>query len=66
MQPSKKTVYSCLTWVWKKRYRNVPVNDGELENEYAWTVGETYNPEEKQVRSQSRYSNQLTEIHTKS
>lgn len=31
----------------EKRYRNIPVNDGELENEYAWTVGETYNPDEK-------------------
>jgi SAM-dependent methyltransferase len=31
----------------EKRYRNIPVNDGELKNEYAWTVGETYDPEEK-------------------
>lgn len=31
----------------EKRYLNIPVNDGELENEYAWTVGETYNSEEK-------------------
>ncbi|MBE9224527.1 class I SAM-dependent methyltransferase [Phormidium sp. LEGE 05292] len=30
-----------------KRYSNIPVNDGELKNEYAWTVGETYNSEEK-------------------
>lgn len=28
----------------EKRYRNIPVNDGELENNYAWTVGETYDP----------------------
>ncbi|MEQ8969421.1 MAG: class I SAM-dependent methyltransferase [Coleofasciculus sp. C1-SOL-03] len=31
----------------EKRYRNIPVNEGKLENEYAWTIGETYNPEEK-------------------
>ncbi|NET54134.1 MAG: class I SAM-dependent methyltransferase [Merismopedia sp. SIO2A8] len=31
----------------EKRYRNIPINDGELENEYAWTVGETYNSESK-------------------
>jgi len=31
----------------EKRYRNIPVNEGKFENEYAWTIGETYNPEEK-------------------
>lgn len=29
----------------EKRYSNIPVNDGELEEDYAWTVGETYNPD---------------------
>ena len=27
------------------RYRNIDINDGELQASYAWTVGETYNPE---------------------
>ncbi|NEP60334.1 MAG: class I SAM-dependent methyltransferase [Symploca sp. SIO2G7] len=31
----------------EKRYSNIPVNEGKLENEYAWTIGETYNSEEK-------------------
>lgn len=31
----------------EKRYANTFVNDGEMLENYAWTVGETYNPEEK-------------------
>ncbi|MHC5762951.1 class I SAM-dependent DNA methyltransferase [Nostoc sp.] len=31
----------------EKRYANIFVNDGEIQNNYAWTVGETYNSEEK-------------------
>ncbi|AVH69222.1 class I SAM-dependent DNA methyltransferase [Nostoc sp. 'Lobaria pulmonaria (5183) cyanobiont'] len=31
----------------EKRYANIFVNDGEMQENYAWTVGETYNPEEK-------------------
>lgn len=31
----------------EKRYRNIPINDGELKEEYAWTVGETYDLENK-------------------
>jgi SAM-dependent methyltransferase len=31
----------------ENRYSNIPVNEGKLENEYAWAIGETYNPEEK-------------------
>ncbi|MEA5552710.1 class I SAM-dependent methyltransferase [Anabaena cylindrica UHCC 0172] len=31
----------------EKRYRNIPVNDGELQENYAWSVGETYNSETK-------------------
>ncbi|QLE54758.1 class I SAM-dependent methyltransferase [Nostoc sp. TCL26-01] len=26
----------------EKRYRNIPFNDGELQENYAWSVGETY------------------------
>ena len=28
----------------ENRYRNIEVNDGELQADYAWTVGETYDP----------------------
>ncbi|MBD2310836.1 class I SAM-dependent methyltransferase [Desertifilum sp. FACHB-1129] len=31
----------------EKRYRNIPVNDGELKEDYAWMVGETYDPLQK-------------------
>jgi SAM-dependent methyltransferase len=31
----------------ENRYRNIPINDGELKEEYAWTVGETYDLENK-------------------
>lgn len=31
----------------EQRYSNIFVNDGEIQENYAWTVGETYNPEEK-------------------
>lgn len=31
----------------EKRYGNIPINDGEFQKEYAWTVGETYNLEQK-------------------
>ncbi|MEH2290125.1 class I SAM-dependent DNA methyltransferase [Nostoc sp.] len=31
----------------ENRYANILVNDGEIQENYAWTVGETYNPEEK-------------------
>jgi SAM-dependent methyltransferase len=31
----------------ENRYRTIEVNDGEFQDEYAWTVGETYNPEDK-------------------
>lgn len=31
----------------EKRYSNIFVNDGEIQENYAWTVGETYNREEK-------------------
>lgn len=31
----------------EKRYSNISVNDGEFKDEYAWTVGETYNSKEK-------------------
>ncbi|MEM8722527.1 MAG: class I SAM-dependent methyltransferase [Cyanobacteria bacterium P01_G01_bin.39] len=31
----------------EKRFSNIDVDDGKLENDYAWTVGETYNPESK-------------------
>lgn len=29
----------------ENRYRNIKVNDGELQQDYAWTVGETYDRE---------------------
>lgn len=29
------------------RYRNIQINDGELQQNYAWTVGETYDREQK-------------------
>jgi SAM-dependent methyltransferase len=31
----------------ENRYRNIPFNDGELKEKYAWSVGETYDAEEK-------------------
>ena len=31
----------------ENRYRTVSVNDGELQADYAWTVGETYEPSSK-------------------
>ena len=31
----------------EKRYSNIFVNDGEIQSNYAWSVGETYNQEEK-------------------
>lgn len=31
----------------EKRFRNIAFNDGELKEKYAWSVGETYNPEAK-------------------
>ncbi|MBW4550123.1 MAG: class I SAM-dependent methyltransferase [Aphanocapsa sp. GSE-SYN-MK-11-07L] len=31
----------------ENRYRNITVSDGELQEKYAWIVGETYNPEDK-------------------
>jgi SAM-dependent methyltransferase len=31
----------------ENRYRNIAVSDGELQSQYAWTVGETYKPEDQ-------------------
>ncbi|ABW31357.1 class I SAM-dependent methyltransferase [Acaryochloris marina] len=31
----------------ENRYRNIEVNDGELQADYAWTVGETYDADNK-------------------
>jgi SAM-dependent methyltransferase len=31
----------------ENRYSNIFVNDGEMQKDYAWTVGETYDPEAK-------------------